>query len=789
MLGQYWSRRSIAVVLATMLACVVGCQSEPSSSPPAVVAQAEQEPPPASGEPAPAKQDSPAATQPATEPPAADNSQPTEAAVPPPQNTDTPPADKPGEPADAQDSSPQPAAVPVPNGPLTNPFMHRIPVPDFPKDMQWLNTAGPLRKQDLLGKFVLFDFWTYCCINCMHILPELKKLEQAYPNQLIVIGVHSAKFETEKGTKNIEEAILRYEIEHPVINDADHRIWDSFGVQSWPTVMLIDPQGNAVWGTGGEIEFEDVDRLLQLAIPYYQQEKLLDETPLRFDLVAHRQDPTPLRFPGKVLADETSRRLFITDSNHNRIVIASLDGKLLDVIGSGAMGRADGGYGEATFDHPQGLALAGETLFVADTENHMLRKVDLTAKQVTTIAGTGVQRRGAWPGMEGVETVDQLPERYVGPPRETELNSPWALWVHKQDLYIAMAGPHQIWKMPLDESEMGPYAGNGREDIVDGELLPRIPYQQGYSSFAQPSGLTSDGEWLYVADSEGSSIRAVPFDPTQEVRTVVGTSNLPYGRLFEFGDRDGEKENVLLQHCLGVAYHEGKLYVADTYNNKVKVDDAKTGATKTIAGTGEPGLADDPAQFDEPAGVSIAAGVLYVADTNNHLIRTVDLASGKVGRLAIESLSAPPPTEVPQQPDFSKAVQIKLDPVEIKPETGNITLNVKLQLPTGWKLNPLAPASYWVIAAGETGPLDRAGFGRHALAEPQTEFSIPVPVQGAGKADVQVGMTFYYCQEGSGGLCKVGSVLWIVPLEITDTAATSSVSLEHGLEALPAIRF
>ena len=536
----------------------------------------------------------------------------------------------------------QPAAAANENqAPLENPFARRISIPDFPKGMEWLNTSKPLTKQDLQGKFVVLDFWTYCCINCIHILPELKKLEKAYPNELVVIGVHSAKFEAEKETKNIEEAILRYEIEHPVINDADHRIWDMFGVRSWPTVLMIDPEGNAIWGTGGEVEFATLDAVLKAGIPYYAQQGTLNRTPMKFDLLADQQDPTPLRFPGKVLADEAGQRLFIADSNHNRIVVASLDGQLLDTIGSEAIGRDDGSYDKASFDHLQGMALDGDTLYVADTENQLLRKVDLKSKQVTTIAGTGVQRRGAWPGMENVELTGELPTRFVSQPLETAINSPWALWVHEDALYIAMAGPHQIWKMPLDESEIGPYAGNGREDIVDGPLLPPVPFQQGFSSFAQPSGLASDGEWLFVADSEGSSIRAVPFDPRRQVRTIVGTANLPHGRLFEFGDVDGARDKVRLQHCLCVAYHDGKIYVADTYNNKVKVVDAKTGATKTVAGTGEPGSADAPAQFDEPAGIAYANGMIYVADTNNHLIRTIDLATGSVGRLEIQGLVAP----------------------------------------------------------------------------------------------------------------------------------------------------
>jgi YVTN family beta-propeller protein len=520
-----------------------------------------------------------------------------------------------------------------------NPFARRLDVPEFPKDLEWLNSKR-LTKKDLKGKFVLFDFWTYCCINCMHILPELKKLEEKYPNELVVIGVHSAKFEEEKETKNIREAILRYNIAHPVINDAEHILWDRFGVNSWPTILMLDPEGKAVWGKSGEFKASEVDTVLAAAIPFYKAAGTLDETPLKFELEADKRPATPLLFPGKVLADEPSDRLFIADSSHNRLVVTSLAGRLQYTIGSGKEGKADGDFATATFNDPQGMALQGDTLYVADNENHMLRKIDLKQKRVVTIAGDGEQAASGFPGFDRLGFGEPR-ERWVGKPKETQLSSPWDLWIHGKDLYIAMAGPHQIWKMPLDESEIGPYAGNGREDIVDGKLLPRKPYQAGFSSFAQPSGLTSDGTWLFVADSEGSSIRAVPFDPSKEVKTVVGTADLANGRLFHFGDVDGPKNRVKLQHCLAVAYDNGQIYVADTYNNKIKLVDVKKGAAHTFVGTGEGGLSDDKPTFDEPAGLSLAGGKLYVADTNNNAIRVIDLSTKQVSTLKIEGLTAP----------------------------------------------------------------------------------------------------------------------------------------------------
>ncbi|MFN0019542.1 MAG: thioredoxin-like domain-containing protein [Pirellulaceae bacterium] len=658
-----------------------------------------------------------------------------------------------------------------------NPFRNRTDFPDFPKGLDWLNSKKPLSKKDLKGKIVILDFWTYCCINCMHILPELKILEKQYPNEIVVIGVHSAKFDTEKDTEAIRNAMRRYEIEHLVVNDADHKIWDSLGVSSWPTLMLIDPEGKVLGGHSGEFKAADLTPVIDKAIEYYRGEGLLDEKPFPVDNVY--SSTSPLLYPGKILADEAGGRLFISDSNHNRIVIAGLDGKLIDVIGSGAIGRDDGSYAKATFDHPQGCVLDKDTLYVADTENHMLRKVDLKAKTVTTIAGVGQQAKHSWPGLDEAELTGDLPERFVGKPLMTALNSPWDLWIHDKDLYIAMAGSHQIWIMPLSEAEIGPYSGNGREDIVDGQLLPKRPYAKGFASFAQPSGLSSDGEWLYVADSEGSSVRAVPFDSTKEVGTVIGTAELPYGRLFEFGDVDGPKNKAKLQHCIGLTYAKGKIYVADTYNNKIREVDPKSGAVKTVAGKGRknPGSSDKDGTLQEPAGLAYAKGKLYVADTNNHLIRTIELASGNVGTLVIAGLKAPVASKVEKKPSFKGAANEKIAQAKVKAENGNVTFHVSLKVPNGWKINAEAPMSYWLDSPKEAGPADRAAFGKKKLEKPVAEFDVTVPVKESGEDEVAVSITYYYCEKGDDGVCKTGSVIFTVPLSIADGGSSEPVKL------------
>ena len=495
----------------------------------------------------------------------------------------------------------------------------------FAGGVEWLNCDEEITLEQLRGKFVLLDFWTYCCINCLQTLPDLKQLEKSYPRQLVVIGVHAPKFYGERDSQNVREAIVRHDILHPVVNDANAVIANRFGVNTWPTVVLIDPHGNVMGTRRGEVTFELLNTFLKQQIPRYRRD--LDNRPLRFRLERDKHKPTPLLFPGKVLADATSNRLYIADSGHHRIVVTDLEGQLLDVIGSGRQGRTDGGYEVARFASPQGMAVRDDQLYVADTENHMIRQVDLVDKQVTTIAGTGRQNH-------------RVMVRSAASPRRVSLASPWDLIIHDGDLYIAMAGTHQLWRYELDRKSLTPFAGNGVEDIVDGPLLPRKPGEEGAASFAQPSGFASDGEYLYVADSEGSTVRAVTLTRRGAVMTLLGTAQFDKQvRLFAFGDRDGKLDQALLQHPIGIAYSDGKLYVADTYNNKLKVIDLSNRSIMTWNSSADP----SQVVLNEPAGLSIARGKLFIADTNNHMIRVIDLADprGAMSLFAIRGLKPP----------------------------------------------------------------------------------------------------------------------------------------------------
>ena len=497
--------------------------------------------------------------------------------------------------------------------------------PSLEGGVGWIN-SGPISLADLRGKIVFLDFWTYCCINCHHILPTLAKLEAKYKNELVVIGVHSAKFDAERDTENIRRKVAEYRIKHPVVNDANMIIWNRFGVRSWPTLVAIDPDGEYLGSASGEVPFEELDRIVgELVIRYKDR---LNRKPLEFPMEPPPGDPGPLLFPGKVLADPSGNRLFISDTGHNRIVQTDLDGGHPVVIGDGQEGLADGDFATARFNRPQGMCLVGETLYVADTENHAIRGVDLKARRVSTVSGTGSQ------------SLRSPLVRYSGPARSSALSSPWDLiqLPGSPSIYIAMAGPHQIWKYDPTDETIGVWAGSGHENIQDGDLVT--------ARFAQPSGLATDGDNLFVADSEVSGVRIIRDVKSGEpmVGRIVGEG------LFDFGDQDGVGPEVRLQHCLGLAYASGKLYIADTYNNKIKVCDPTTKEVKTLAGTGAAGDSDDPPSFYQPGGLSVAGNRLYVADTNNHKIRVIDLETGKVSTLKTPGLAAPGSDAVPEPP-------------------------------------------------------------------------------------------------------------------------------------------
>ena len=631
----------------------------------------------------------------------------------------------------------------------------RVRAPEIQGGRGWLNTDKPLTIAALKGKVVLLDFWTYGCINCIHIIPDLKKLEAKYANQLVVIGIHSAKFQNEKETENIRRIILRYEIEHPVYNDSEYAVWQSYGVRAWPTQVLIDPAGYVVGAASGEGNYDVIDQAVAKLVDEFRKKGELNEEPLKLVLERAKVGDLPLAFPGKILADAANDRLFIADSNHNRVVVTKLDGTLVETIGTGAAGAADGAFDKASFYRPQGLALAGDALYVADTENHLIRRVDLKSRNVETIAGTGKQTRDYF---------------QTGPARQIALSSPWDLQLAGNTLYIAMAGPHQIWKLDLNTNTVSTFAGSGREARLDGALTE--------AGFAQPSGMAVIGETLYVADSESNIIRAIDIT-LGNVKTLVG------GDLFEFGDIDGSGDGARLQHPLGLVAYGDKLLIADTYNHKIKELDPTKQKVTSLFGTGKPGQMDGAQpSFYEPGGLTIANNKLYVADTNNHAIRVVDLKTKRASTLRINGLT--PPAINPSASETSaapNAVEIKTPTQQLKAGP-NATLEIDAELPAGYHLNPMAPQRYKISVDDNKSLTIEEKFAARSAKDLQLPLRIPLNAANAGAANVRAQVTLFYCREDNTGTCRIKTLVWQIPVQVTGAAnAPSEIKVRGKLTA------
>ena len=589
-----------------------------------------------------------------------------------------------------------------------------VRAPEFPSGLTWLNTDKPLSIKGLRGKVVLLDFWTYGCINCLHIIPDLKKLEAKYPDELVVIGVHSAKFATESDAGNLRQAVMRYGLEHPVVSDQDMRIWQEYAVRAWPTQVLIDPDGRIVGQVAGEGNYDVLDENIARTIKEFGPR--VDKTPIAIALERSKVAPTPLYFPGKVAAK--NGRVVVADSSHNRLVVSDKSGQVEAVIGSGEAGLKDGDFAGAQFFNPQGIAIDGDILYVADTNNHAIRRVDLGAKTVTTIAGTGGQAPYRASGGVGTKAA---------------LSSPWDVLKMGDTLYMAMAGPHQIWRMDLGTQKVDVFAGSGAEARRDG---PRLD-----AAFAQPSGLASDGKSLFVADSEISAIRAIDLK-SGAVTTLAG------GDLFDFGDRDGRGDAVRLQHPLGVDFHNGALYLTDTYNSKIKRLNPQTGEVVTVFGGAD--------QLDEPGGLAFDGGTLYVADTNGSAIKTVDLASKKATPLKLIGLSAPKLGALPEQVAAKAGTQI-LAP------GAPVNLVFVPTLPKGFHLNYKAPMKIELSTTG-AGVTPSVAKLRGKDVKPTT--TIPLAVAKSGKGTIEVNAVIAYCNDGDGAVCKIDSVKQSIPFEI-----------------------
>ncbi|MFC9277947.1 NHL domain-containing thioredoxin family protein [Streptomyces collinus] len=527
----------------------------------------------------------------------------------------------------------------------------RVRAPELVGRGGWLNTGGRnLTLAKLRGKCVVVDFWTFCCINCLHVLDELRELEEKHRDTVVVVGVHSPKFVHEAEHGAVVDAVERYGVEHPVLDDPELATWKQYAVRAWPTLVVVDPEGYVVAQHAGEGHVHAIERL----VTELEAEHAAKGTLRRGDgpYVPPEPEPTVLRFPGKALLLPGGTFL-VSDTTRHQLVELEADAEtVVRRIGSGTRGFADGGPGRASFSEPQGLALTedGAAVIVADTVNHALRRLDLATGEVTTPAGTG---RQWWRG-----------SATSGPAREVDLSSPWDVAVFGGRVWIAMAGVHQLWTYDPRAGTVAVAAGTTNEGLVDG------PAAEAW--FAQPSGLAATADRLWLADSETSALRWVDLDGV--VHTAVGTG------LFDFGHRDGAAGKALLQHPLGVTVlPDGSVAVADTYNHALRRYDPATGEVSTLA-----------LDLREPSDAVVAGEDIVVVESARHRLTRLRLPEEAVRVEAVAHRTARESTEV---------------------APGRLRLDVVFRAPAGQKLDDRHGPSTRLLVSATPPALLRAGEG------------------------------------------------------------------------------
>ncbi|MEW2486024.1 NHL domain-containing thioredoxin family protein [Streptomyces sp. NPDC048411] len=504
----------------------------------------------------------------------------------------------------------------------------RVRAPELVGKGGWLNTGDhQYTLADLRGRIVILDFWTFCCVNCLHVLDELRELEEKHRDTVVIIGVHSPKFVHEAEHQAVVDAVERYEVHHPVLDDPELATWKQYAVRAWPTLVVIDPEGYVVAQHAGEGHAHAIEKLVEELEAEHAEKGTLRRGDGPY--VAPEPVATHLRFPGKALLLADGGFL-VSDTTRHRLVELDPDGETVRRhFGTGDRGFADGGPDEVRFSEPQGLAVLPDgRIAVADTVNHAIRALDLTTGVTTTLAGTG---RQWWQG-----------SATTGPAREVDLSSPWDVAWFADRLWIAMAGVHQLWSYDPDSAAVQVAAGTTNEGLVDG------PADEAW--FAQPSGLaaSADGDRLWVADSETSALRYVDRDGT--VHTAVGSG------LFDFGHRDGAAGQALFQHPLGVtALPDGSVAVSDTYNHALRRYDPARGEVTTLA-----------TDLREPSDAVLVDGDLVVVESARHRLTRLRL-----------------PEEAVRVADQAHRTQRAA--TEISP--GSLRLDVVFQAPAGQKLD------------------------------------------------------------------------------------------------------
>lgn len=467
--------------------------------------------------------------------------------------------------------------------------------PEFPGSLQWINTEFDISLADQRGKVVIVFFWTYSNVNSILFLQALRAVETEHDSGVVILGVHCPKFSAEEDTETLLKAVNRHFIRFPVAQDVDYDCWNRFSVEAWPTCAVIDATGALrevlVGDRVGDELLEVVNRLMDEAVGRGVRD--FSRTP-----IARKPEPSSLlRFPSGIV--EARGLLYVADTGNNRVLEVAKEGRIQRVFGSGNPGFWDGSLDNCGFNMPRGLAYSDNYLYVADSNNHSIRRINLFNGEVETILGMG-------------KDVLQMTAS-SRKARDFGIRYPIGLCFNGPDLYIAASGMHQIWRFDLGRGLIGWFSGSGQSGVVDGEPVR--------AAFAQPSGLAIAGNYLYVADSDGSAIREVRLQ-TGHVQTRSGKN------AFAFGNSDGQAAQASLQYPMDVSIRPRSkdLWILDSFNNRVCILDLQSSELETVR---------VEHAMREPAAACLAGNTLWIANTNAHEVVRLETVSRKAEAFVI----------------------------------------------------------------------------------------------------------------------------------------------------------
>jgi len=574
---------------------------------------------------------------------------------------------------------------------------------------RWLNTGGhDLSLSELRGRVVLLDFWTFCCVNCLHVLDELRPVEERFPEELVVIGVHSPKFEHEGEPAAVEAAVERYAVGHAVLDDPELVTWQAYTARAWPTLVIVDPEGYVVASMSGEGHAPGIASLVEELVAEHAAKGTLRRGNAPYAPPPLQQ--SALRFPGKVaLLPDGS--FVVSDTAHHQVVQLEADLE--------TERRRWGGSG--VFDEPQGVLLlptevaarVGYDVLVADSVNHQVKGISLSHNEICTVAGSGRPLRRREGG---------------GPALEQDLSTPWDLAWCDGRVVIAMAGIHQLWALTVDADP-----ALGRLEVLAGTTQEGLRDGPGDAAWlAQPSGLatSADGQRVWVADAETSALRSWS---ASGLTTQVGAG------LFDFGHRDGPAGEARFQHPLGVVeLPDGSAAVCDTYNGAIRRYDPVANRVTTLA-----------TALAEPSDAVVERGT----DGSARLV-VVESASHRLVRVAIpaDAQEVDGPVRRTQRPPTSLA-------------PGVVELVVAFEPPSGQKLDDRwgDPARLVVSASPPDLLLDGAGDGA-SLTRPLTVAT------GIPAGTLHVSVQAAACDTNDENpACHLFQQDWGIPLLLDDT--------------------